>query len=396
MKACLRVNSTLADMHSIRNISRIVVELGLRRRANLKNWIKGTRQRKERLLQLNGQSQFAFVSGALSLKHLAICERNINTKKLSTILQSLSPTTGTSAKRPTPSAMPILSVTPAKSMSSSYVSSKTSKNGTLSTMTISSENTSLSTSQRGALPIPSIMSMTSTTSAKSVLSANASLSKPQRESTSARSTINSLVSNALALISNPPGNTVPGATGSKRSDSWIKIDAHECYVNHDVNNYTSAEKYCKRTLNASLMTFVSSIQYFQVLSQLNLSDGSYWIGANNNNNIYKPIECLSYHRYSNTMSISNCTRGMFSVCSRYINNVTEILESAAFRLLLKDMTVNKTDTSVNKRKRISMNTDHRWSVQAAGGISLFVICLTVTLPLMIDFTRLARYRKKRL
>ncbi|XP_060568305.1 uncharacterized protein LOC132726911 [Ruditapes philippinarum] len=137
------------------------------------------------------------------------------------------------------------------------------------------------------------------------------------------------------------------------------------------------------------MTSLSPVRYIQILSRLNLRDGKYWIKAHDN--ALSAQGCLTYDSLKRSLSQSNCSRALYSVCSRSVfgNNDTDILENAVFKQMLKDMTLDRTNTAVSRRHRMSINNDHRWSVRATGVIGLLIIGVVMGLMVLSDLTKLS-------
>lgn len=103
-------------------------------------------------------------------------------------------------------------------------------------------------------------------------------------------------------------------------------------------------------------------------------------------------KCVSYHKQTSTLSQSECPMKFYSVCSRSVfgNNITKIMADPVFKRRLKELIVDKSETSVNKRKLVSVNDDKRPSAKAVGSLSVLVLCITIALLLLVDLTKVGR------
>ncbi|KAL4226650.1 hypothetical protein ACF0H5_014631 [Mactra antiquata] len=171
---------------------------------------------------------------------------------------------------------------------------------------------------------------------------------------------------------------------------WTTIGQSEYIVVRKGTDYASAFECCQRMYDATLIEFMDPIGYFKVFSDLRITEDSYWIVAQTNTTA-SVNRCVVFHGNNRTMSTLPCGDKLFSVCKRsiYGNDTDQPLHHPQFIQLLKEMTVVKSETVVNKRKLISAE-DHRTSAKTTGSLGIVFMCVLISVMVLMDLSHLKK------
>lgn len=98
---------------------------------------------------------------------------------------------------------------------------------------------------------------------------------------------------------------------------------------------------------------------------------------------------MFYNSSDNFISTSDCDNKLKSICKRYPDSVDDVLGIPRFKKLIKDMTVNKSETFIANMK-LNCLADERTSAKMVGSFGVIVMVAVGAIFVFFDSVSLFR------